>query len=205
MFFPPNSKIDNVDKEKSLASLGIKGGVLILKGEPVEQAKGEEKIVEGSKKLIRRIVDADNSCLFTCFSYILDNKSRTNPQHYRKIVSETVLKKKDLYSKVVLNQEPEDYAKWILTNTAWGGGIDIAILSEHFKIEVAVFDVQTTRVDMYGEGSKYEQRMYLLYNGIHYDPMSLNSSELSSESSDVTVREGRKREREKEIISILGF
>ncbi len=48
---------------------------------------------------------------------------------------------------------------------AWGGAIEIAILSEHFRCEVASFDIQSNRVDLYGEGNRYGRRVYLIYDG----------------------------------------
>ena len=132
--FPANPIVSE-DDSVSLSSLGIKGGALVLKGEKSAPSSSHGK-------LIRRIVDADNSCLFTSFSYLLENKTRSKQQQFRKIVADTVLQNQELYSKAVLNQEPKQYAEWILTSTAWGGSIDIAILSEHFKVEVCVFDIQ---------------------------------------------------------------
>jgi hypothetical protein len=43
------------------------------------------------------------------------------------------------------------------------------------------------RVDLYGEGNKYPRRVYLIYDGLHYDPMALAQSEQSPESNDIVI------------------
>lgn len=55
----------------------------------------------------------------------------------------------------------------------WGGAIELAILSEHFRVEVDSIDIGTGRVDRYGESSAYDQRVFVAYSGIHYDPILL--------------------------------
>lgn len=39
----------------------------------------------------------------------------------------------------------------------FSGAIELSILSPHYKTEIAVVDSQTTRMDVYGEGSGYKQ------------------------------------------------
>ena len=51
----------------------------------------------------------------------------------------------------------------------------MSILSEIFQCEICAVDVQTVRPDNYGQDQQYTQRIFLLYDGIHYDPMFLDS------------------------------
>ena len=44
----------------------------------------------------------------------------------------------------------------------------MSILSDHFKVSIAAVDVQTLNSYIYGDSSCVE-RIYLLYDGIHYD------------------------------------
>ena len=73
------------------------------------------------------------------------------------------------FSEAVLGRPAGEYCEWIAKHDTWGGGIELAILAEHFAVELAAFDVQTKRVDVFGQGSGYATRVYLLYDGLHYD------------------------------------
>ncbi|OBT53659.1 hypothetical protein VE04_06069 [Pseudogymnoascus sp. 24MN13] len=56
-----------------------------------------------------------------------------------------------------------------------GRGVESAILSKHFKIEVCSIDVQTLRIDRFNEGSPI--RCILVYSGIHYDTIVQSPSD----------------------------
>ena len=85
----------------------------------------------------------------------------------RKVVADAVLGDQLEYNEAVLGQPPDSYARWITNSGHWGGGIELAILSKHFAAEIAAFDCQTMRVDLFGEGCGHNQRIYLVYDGIH--------------------------------------
>lgn len=50
--------------------------------------------------------------------------------------------------------------------------LELAIFADHYRTEIASVDVETGRVDRFGEGSNYPNRAILLYSGIHYDATS---------------------------------
>lgn len=60
----------------------------------------------------------------------------------RSLVATYIQEQPDVYSKVVLEQEPDEYCRWIQTEDAWGGAIELTILSQHFDIEICSIDVQ---------------------------------------------------------------
>ena len=43
----------------------------------------------------------------------------------------------------------------------------------HYGREIAAYDIQTRRCDVYGQELGYEERVMLLYDGLHYDAMAL--------------------------------
>ena len=65
----------------------------------------------------------------------------------------------------------EDYCDWIRKKETWGGAIEAQVLSEYLGIVVTVVDTQTDFVSNFGEGLSLGQRLFLIYDGIHYDPL----------------------------------
>ncbi|KAL8915578.1 MAG: hypothetical protein Q9171_000143 [Xanthocarpia ochracea] len=125
-------------------------------------------------KLVLRIMPDDNSCLFRAFGSaffgIMDNMTEL-----RSIIASYIQQHKEEYSEVVLEQPPDDYCRWIQTEDAWGGAIELNVLSRQFDIEICSVDVQTLRVDRFNEGMS--KRCILVYSGIHYDTIALSRSD----------------------------
>ena len=122
--------------------------------------------------LVVRIMPDDNSCLFRAIaSAIMPGLDTMN--ELRSVVAQTIQANPDVYSKAVLdNKEPDDYCRWIQTEAAWGGQIELNIISNHFDIEICSIDVQSLRIDRYNEGRP--KRCIVVYSGIHYDTIALN-------------------------------
>jgi ubiquitin thioesterase OTU1 len=138
-------------------------------------------------QIFRRIIDADNSCLFNAIGYAIMRDKKSLAVVLRDAVAETVLVDSDFYSTEVLGQSPENYAAWIRNPEKWGGEIDMNILSKHLQLEIAAVDVQTGLVYVYGsEENGYTARIYLLYDGIHYDAIAFGN-EKNPELDDITL------------------
>ena len=43
----------------------------------------------------------------------------------------------------------------------------------YFAREVAAYDVQTRRCDLYGQDAGYGERVMLIYDGLHYDALAV--------------------------------
>ncbi len=123
--------------------------------------------------LVLRIMPDDNSCLFRAFGAaffgFMDSMTEL-----RSLVAQQIQAEPELYTHAVLDQKPDEYCKWIQTEDAWGGGIELSILSKHFDLEICSIDVQTLRVDRFNEG---RSRCILVYSGIHYDMIALSPSD----------------------------
>ncbi|KAG0086918.1 hypothetical protein BGZ93_003335 [Podila epicladia] len=117
-------------------------------------------------------VEDDNSCLFNAIAYTLDPTMKSNIRGLRQIVAQAIEANPDTYPDVYLGRPRKDYCDWIRKDTSWGGAIELAIFSDHYKIEIDSIDVSTNRVDRFGEGY-YHQRAILMYSGIHYDAVAL--------------------------------
>ena len=124
--------------------------------------------------ILLRIMPDDNSCLFRAFNSAYFG-AMDNMHELRSVIAQTIQSNTDTYSAAVLDKEPDSYCKWIQRADAWGGSIELQILSTHFEVEICSIDVQTLRVDRYNEGKS--KRCILVYSGIHYDVVGLSPSD----------------------------
>ena len=53
----------------------------------------------------------------------------------------------------------------------------------HFGKEIAAFDIHTQRMDLYGEGDEYKERVMLIYDGLHYDALAIAGETFTSQYS----------------------
>jgi ubiquitin thioesterase OTU1 len=135
--------------------------------------------------VVRRVMDADNSCLFNSIGYCM-KRSRTHSKMLRKIVHDTVLGDPEAYSEAVLEKPTNEYAEWISKETSWGGQIELSILSQALHTEIAAFDVIRNRHDVYGTENNYNRRILVIYDGIHYDALAYCFDPSLPEDMDVT-------------------
>ncbi|EFN51272.1 hypothetical protein CHLNCDRAFT_28255 [Chlorella variabilis] len=136
--------------------------------------------------VVRRIIDSDNSCLFNAVGYVTERSRKLAPR-LRQVIADAVLADPFEWNEAVLGKEPAEYCRWIKDPNKWGGAIELSILSRHLGREIAAFDIQTTRVDIYGQGSGYSERVMLIYDGLHYDALAVAAFEGAPEQLDVTV------------------
>lgn len=110
------------------------------------------------------------------------------------VVAEYILARPVIYTTAVLGQEPNNYARWIRQKDKWGGAIELSIFSEIYGVEIASFDVQTGRMDLFGEGRTFPNRVYLQYTGIHYEAFAQSPSPTAPQSQDTTIFPSNDRE-----------
>ncbi|KAH6721377.1 hypothetical protein BKA61DRAFT_157197 [Leptodontidium sp. MPI-SDFR-AT-0119] len=120
--------------------------------------------------VVLRVMPDDNSCLFRSFGTAVlpgDDQSMTE---LRSIIATAIQSEPETYSKVVLEQDPDDYCRWIQTPDAWGGAIEMGIMAKYFGVEICSIDVQSLRIDKFNEEAL--SRCILVYSGIHYDTIA---------------------------------
>lgn len=124
--------------------------------------------------VVLRVMPDDNSCMFRAFGSaffgVMDNMTEL-----RSIIAQNIQAQPEKYPAVVLDKQPDDYCRWIQTEDAWGGAIELDIFSRHFEVEICSIDVQTLRVDRFNEGMP--TRCILVYSGIHYDVIALSPAD----------------------------
>ena len=178
--FPPKQL--EAQDSATLKAIGIASGeTLIL--DKLEQ----ESLSTQSSSIIRRIIPADNSCLFNSVAYAAENKQKTSGNHLREIIAVFVQSDPVTYNEAYLDKSPQEYVSWILKETSWGGAIELAILSKYFQKQIAAVSIQNARMDLFGQEENYTERIYVIYDGIHYDVLARNKSEQEPEATDETV------------------
>ncbi|CAJ0841115.1 9650_t:CDS:10 [Entrophospora sp. SA101] len=101
-------------------------------------------------------------------SYVLENSSE---------VAQKLRQNPVTYSDIILGKSRNEYCKWIAQKNSWGGAIEIRSV-----------DVGTGRIDKYGEGN-YDQCVYIVYSGIHYDAVALTPMISADKDYDQTIFE----------------
>ncbi|GAA5871717.1 hypothetical protein JCM3774_003028 [Rhodotorula dairenensis] len=124
--------------------------------------------------LVLRVVPDDNSCLFRAVGLVLASGDSDASTTLRRLVAGAIQADPETYSEVLLGRSPADYIATILKPSSWGGAIDLSIFAKHFSTEIWSIDVQTGRVDRFGQDAGYETFVLLIYSGIHYDALTLS-------------------------------
>lgn len=137
------------------------------------------------QKVTRRIIDADNSCLFNAIGFCLcggeSNFRSFSPMTYRKVIADAVLADPATYTADMLDKPPQEYANWIVNPEKWGGEIELFILAQHLKVEIVAVDIRTGNFLTYGENSSVSNRIYVMYDGAHYDAVTRAKGPLTPE------------------------
>jgi len=196
--FPPT--LLSAKPEDPLSSLPLISGVTLAVKEGAapstaseakasSEAKAASGISGSSGRItaIRRIIDDDNSCLFNAVGYVLDNRNRNAQEVLRQVVASVILSDPVTYNAAFLGgKTAEEYAEYIQKPLSWGGGIELAILSDYFEAEIAAVAVETATMQVFGQGKGWQKRAYVIYTGIHYDAVAFNTPD-GPESKDITV------------------
>jgi len=64
-----------------------------------------------------------------------------------------------------------EYTNKIREPFTWGGELELTILAEEFSIEIGVAHVEMMNVYNIGQDKNYQERIYILYDGVHYDAL----------------------------------
>lgn len=212
--FPPKP-VDLTKDTETLASAGIQngdqlivsttGGSGITKGNDVVSVNrghrdpvlgafkpsggsGSSDLVTapcGSKKLVLRVMEDDNSCMFRAVGYNMMKDADTMFE-LRMMVKDKIASDPETYSDAILGRPRAEYMSWITRQDAWGGAIELQILAENLGLTIISADVSTGRLDHFNPGKP--TFCIVVYSGIHYDSVALaSSSDLYTNESDVTV------------------
>ena len=151
----------------------------------------------------RRAVDADGNCLFVALAYLLRGE-RPDPtsakacaQKMRAVCASVVAADPIGYPDAALEKPRREYGKWIQTQDVWGGALELSVLSKgggdlveggasFDDVVLHCVDIRTGVAQRYGEGRG--RVCFLLFDGVHYDPVVLAPSSDAPESpADITL------------------
>uniref|UniRef100_A0A8D8TEQ1 Ubiquitin thioesterase OTU n=1 Tax=Cacopsylla melanoneura TaxID=428564 RepID=A0A8D8TEQ1_9HEMI len=164
-------------------STKIEGG--INTEQRIESNESKHHVVEETQPaqrggvLLRRVVPSDNSCLFTSIGFVLNGKVDTTVGSYmRQIIAESISSDKEQYCDAILGKPNSEYVQWILKSESWGGAIELSILATFYGVEIAVIDTMNQIINRFGEDQGFPHRVYLIFDGIHYDPIFWEPSDM---------------------------
>lgn len=95
--------------------------------------------------------------------------------YMREIIAQHVSNDKESFNEAILGKPNQDYCDWIRKSSSWGGAIEVSILSTYYGVEIAVVDITNALINRFGEDKEFAMRIFLLFDGIHYDPLYLES------------------------------
>eukprot|EP00794_Sanderia_malayensis_P016907 gene16907-18613_t len=170
--FPPKElAID--DGDKLITSMLIRSGDTLIVEENKSAPKVQQYQADVPKLVLRRhVVPADNSCLFASLSFLFFGGDKSLAPEMRKLAAQCISSDPETFNVAVLEKTNEEYCKWIMQSDHWGGGIEITALAKYYQTEIDVVDIQSGRIDRFGQDGNYKNRVFLIYDGIHYDPLS---------------------------------
>jgi ubiquitin thioesterase OTU1 len=160
-------------------SVGDRGFIYFERKEPV--------VMDPEGIIVKRVMDADNSCLFNSIGYVLCNKSRMEAPRLRQAIAKAIQEDPVTFTVAFLGQSPQEYIDFITNNNSWGGQIELHVFSLLFQTEIAALDIIRDRVDIYGTEGEFKKRAFVIYDGIHYDALAFAYDEWLPESQDVTL------------------
>lgn len=191
--FPPK-ELDLSDTEKIIQDISIRSGDTLI----IEERKDTPRIIQSgepnigysaaattpqltttatkTEKLVRKVVPADNSCLFASVSFVMINGNTEFASDLRQLAATCISDDPITYNEAFLGKSNPDYCAWLLGSDHWGGAIELNVFSQYYQTEINVADIQSGRIDRFGEDAHYSNRVFILYDGIHYDPLGLESN-----------------------------
>lgn len=112
--------------------------------------------------------------------YVMNGRIDTEIGSYlREVIGQHVSNDKETYNEAMLGKPNPEYCEWIRKPASWGGAIEVSILSNYYGVEIDVVDITNALINRFGEDKEYGMRVFLLFDGIHYDPLYLESITVS--------------------------
>ncbi|XP_033214738.1 ubiquitin thioesterase OTU1 isoform X2 [Belonocnema kinseyi] len=184
-YFKPRETVDFSKPEARISECNIISGDIFYVAEkppgeihpedvPRTEVVNTETLSENHGMLMKKVVPGDNSCLFTSIGFVINGKVDPACADYmRSIVASAVAQEPDNFSEAILGRPNAEYCKWIQQPDSWGGAIELSVLSKYYGMEIVVVDSINAIINRFGEDHQYPLRVFLMFDGIHFDPLYL--------------------------------
>ncbi|KAJ1452727.1 hypothetical protein M885DRAFT_619703 [Pelagophyceae sp. CCMP2097] len=162
---------------------------------------------------VRRPVDADGNCLFVALAYLLRGSRPDKAAGLaaaalmRRACAARVLGDPEAFPDGALEKPRREYGAWIESPETWGGAVELSVLahggsalgadaelaSKFSDVVVCAVDVRSGVLQRYGEaatdaaGEARRGAVYLIYDGVHYDPLVFSPEGAAESAADITV------------------
>ncbi|KAK4053047.1 ubiquitin-specific protease otu1 [Microbotryomycetes sp. JL201] len=166
--FPPKFIPTDTPSSEKLSSLGIKSG---------EQIVAAEGAVRRTLHATALVSAAPTPPMPAVGTSSVVSQSEQSSSEFSRATTE-------------LKSIPVDGGHLILrSKNAWGGAIELSILADRYQVEICSIDVQTGRMDRFGDGKGYSSQCFLVYSGIHYDALTFSfvGPDIAAESLEFDV------------------
>ncbi|CDW86261.1 ubiquitin thioesterase otu1 [Stylonychia lemnae] len=100
--------------------------------------------------MYRRIIKADDSCLFNCIGLAL-KCSLNESSKLREVIAKIVRSDPINFNEAILGKSPEEYAQFISGQNSWGGAIELMIFADQLECEIVAVDIINIRYDIFGQ------------------------------------------------------
>ena len=125
----------------------------------------------------RKQVPPDGSCLFYAIDYLRTGEERAGcASELRSLCAENILSNPETYNDVRLGMDPSSYVEWLSKESNYGGETEITILSSIYSTQISVVSLESCSILTYGEEG-VGGRIYIVYNGQHFDALELTNGE----------------------------
>mmetsp|Transcript_77840 Transcript_77840/g.147900 ORF Transcript_77840/g.147900 Transcript_77840/m.147900 type:complete len:272 (-) Transcript_77840:113-928(-) len=154
---------------------------------PIAQAKVQAMVAAGAVgNLMLEQVPKDNSCLFSgVLKAVGDDREAAYLRQFAIPDYVDQIPPEDFQAEAG-GRSRKEYKEWIKLAESWGGFLELYILSRfYYGVQICVVDVQNEepqKILFPERPPTSKKRIYLLYNGVHYDPIVSESGGVFSAS-----------------------
>ncbi|KAJ1675109.1 ubiquitin-specific protease otu1 [Spiromyces aspiralis] len=156
---PPRIVTEGDDIPLQNAGIQSNDRLLLIINDTKPRANSTRSVKKGSEPkyacvpihsgyMVQKKMPEDNSCLFHALSFILGDDWSVSA--LRELTAHLIYQNQKVYNDAILGMPVNEYCLWIEQSKSWGGAIELALLSDHFGIELCSIDVKTLRMDRFG-------------------------------------------------------
>eukprot|EP00118_Oscarella_pearsei_P008326 m.42262 g.42262 ORF g.42262 m.42262 type:complete len:310 (+) comp33346_c0_seq3:77-1006(+) len=147
----------------------------------------------------RKVISADNSCLFGSISFVLEDHSVSHAAELRHTAADIIASDPHTYNETFLGRPNKEYSDWIRKRNSWGGTPELVVFSNMYEAEINVVNVQNIRIDEFGEDKGYKKRVFITHDGVHFDALYVNRN-----GKVVTVFSTDENDIKEQVLSLAG-